>query len=245
MNHGIWATWYDVDPANQERWLAWAHETYLPYLQSACGYAWAAHYRLRGGGPQMDKIHEGLVRQEQVQDGAGREFLILVGAPSVHAFFKPALDEIQFPQGFDEMLALRRSVAVGLFTEEAGVKGPSFERFGQAVPAPGIQMGSFCLRSPEDEFEIGRWYAQYRLPSMAAMPGAVRTRKLSGVAGWAKHAILYEFESLDMRLKHFEQTHESLALDPSHWTGRIVKTTVHAPGSPFIGERLWPAVASQ
>ena len=42
-----------------------------------------------------------------------------------------------------------------------------------------------------------------------------------------------------LRLKHFEQGHESLALDPSHWTNRITRASIHAPGSPFIGERIW------
>jgi hypothetical protein len=80
------------------------------------------------------------------------------------------------------------------------------------------------------------------MPYMAQMPGCIGTRKLLGVAGWAKHGVLYEFESLEMRLKHFEEPHESLSLDSSHWSARITGNTVHTPGSPTIGTRIWPPV---
>ena len=80
---------------------------------------------------------------------------------------------------------------------------------------------------------------------MARMPGSIATRKLVAASGWAKHAILYEFTSLEARLEHFEEPHEGLALDAKEWTGQIVRTTLHAPGSPSIAERLWPPVKSQ
>jgi hypothetical protein len=103
-------------------------------------------------------------------------------------------------------------------------------------------MGSFRVRTLEEEFDLGCWYAQYRLPYMAQMPGSVGTRKLLSVAGWAKHSILYEFTSLEARLKNFEEPHESLSADPKEWTGRVVRYTIHAPGSPFVGRRIWPQV---
>jgi len=240
MDQGIWATWYDIDGADSPRWLAWAHEVYLPYLRVLPGYTWVAHYGLRGGGPQMQQVHATVVNHTRDAIGGGTQFLVLVGAPTAHAFFKPALNEVEFPPDFAEMLALRRGLRTAVFTEEARVDGPARAAWPDAAPAPAIQMGSLQVRSIDEEFELGRWYAQYRLPSMAAMPGVVRTRKLTGVAGWPRHGILYEFESLEMRLAHFEQTHESLALDPEHWTARITRSTTHAPGSPFVGERLPP-----
>jgi hypothetical protein len=72
------------------------------------------------------------------------------------------------------------------------------------------------------------------------MPGSIRTRKLACVAGWAKHAVLYEFTSLEARMENFEEPHEMLALDDREWTSRIVRYTIHAPGSPTVGRRLWP-----
>ena len=140
-----------------------------------------------------------------------------------------------------EQLDQRQGVRTAIFAEEVRVTGPEVgEGVPGGLPAPAIQMGSFRIRTPEDEFALGSWYAQYRLPAMARMPGVIRTRKLVSVAGWAKHSVLYEFTSLDARLEHFEKPHESLALDEKEWTGRIVKFTIHAPGSPSVGRRIWP-----
>ena len=76
---------------------------------------------------------------------------------------------------------------------------------------------------------------------MARMPGSINTRKLVSVAGWAKHAVMYEFISLDARQEHF-QNHESLAMDETVWTNKIINYTIHAPGSPSVGRRIWPPV---
>lgn len=87
------------------------------------------------------------------------------------------------------------------------------------------------MRTPEEEFDLGRWYAQYRLPFMAQLAGCIATRKLAGVAGWAKHSVLYEFTSLEARLKHFEEPHEALALDRTRWESQVVAGTLHAPAA--------------
>jgi hypothetical protein len=78
---------------------------------------------------------------------------------------------------------------------------------------------------------------------MAQASSCIAARKLLSVSGWAKHSILYEFTSLEGRMKDFEEGHEELALDPKQWTGRIARTTIHAPGSPTVGERIWPPVS--
>ena len=102
-------------------------------------------------------------------------------------------------------------------------------------------MGSFCTMELEKEWDLAAWYAQYRMPAMARMPGSINTRKLVSVAGWAKHAVMYEFISLDARQEHF-QNHESLAMDETVWTNKIINYTIHAPGSPSVGHRIWPPV---
>jgi hypothetical protein len=65
-------------------------------------------------------------------------------------------------------------------------------------------------------------------------------RKLLSVAGWAKHGIMYEFESLEGRLNHFEIPHEAKGLEKDSWSHKIVSTTIHAPGSPMVARRIWP-----
>ena len=243
MDDGIWATWYDLADDTRERFLGWLHGHYLPALQQMPGFAWVAHYRNDGGGEKMRALGADILARPDEDIGNGSQYVILVGAPSPQTFFSPLALEIEKDVRFRDMLALRQGVRGAIFSEEARVNGPAIGQRPQGgTPGPAIQMGSFRVRSIEDEFDLGCWYAQYRLPHMARMPGCIAARKLNCVAGWVKHAILYEFVSLEARMRDFEEPHEALAMDAKEWTGRVVRYTVHTPGSPVIGPRLWPPV---
>jgi hypothetical protein len=243
MDNGIWATWYDLAEDSRGRFLAWLHGSYLPALRQRPGYAWVAHYHNTHGGEAMRHVGDKIVTRPTDEMGQGSQFLMLVGAPSPHTFLNPSVLEPEKDADVRDMLALRQGVRTAIFSEETRVSGPAIRhRAAGTAPAPAIQMGSFRVRSIEEEFDLGCWYAQYRLPHMAQMPGSVASRKLLSVAGWAKHAILYEFTSLEARMQNFEEPHEALAIDPKEWTGRVVRYTIHTPGSPFVGKRLWPPV---
>ena len=245
MDNGIWAIWYDLDEAARDDHHHWLHETYLPELVRQPGIAWAAHYRHRGGGESMHTIASRMERGPAEEMGGGTQFVTLVGASTPHLFFakNSPLEAANQSKETRDQLARRSGARQCVFVEEARITGP---QFGEAdpcgVPGPAIQTGSFRVRTIAEEFDLGQWYAQYRFPFMAQMPGAIRTRKLSCIAGWANHAVLYEFTSLEARMKNFEEPHEMLGLDDKEWTSKIVKYTIHAPGSPTVGERLWPPV---
>ena len=243
MDLGIWATWYDLADETRARFLDWLHGTYLPELQQRPGFAWVAHYGNEGGGPAMRDVGDNILTRPDENIGNGSQYVVLVGAPSPHTFLAPSVLDIEKEPRFRNMLSLRQGVRSAIFSEEARVNGPAIRKRPQGTtPGPAIQMGSFRVRSLAEEFDLGCWYAQYRLPHMAQMPGCIAARKLNCVAGWVKHAVLYEFESLDARLQNFEEPHEALALDANEWTGRVVRYTIHTPGSPVIGPRLWPPV---
>jgi len=247
MDDGIWATWYDLPEAGNDDYFAWLHDDYLPQLLRRPGYAWAAHYRITGGGSRMQQIHDRLQRPQTADVPAGSQYLTLVGAASPQVFFNPAA--IQQQQGESgetgEMLARRIGARECIFCEQARVNGPEYARSAPGTTTgPAIQMGSFRTASVADEYDLGAWYAQYRLPAMSQMPGCIRTRKLVSVAGWAQHSVLYEFTSLEARLEHF-QNHESLALDDKVWTSKIIGYTIHAPGSPSVASRIWPPLRAQ
>ena len=243
MDQSIWATWYDLADDTRERFVEWTHQTLCPWLRTQPGVAWAAHYRYTGGGAQMERVKQTAIGHTQEAIGGGNQYLLIVGATSAHVFFSPSFESWMAPPQYRERLAPRLGVRTAVFAEEARVNGPEAREFGPGtMPGPAIQMGSFRMRTPEEEFDLGRWYAQYRLPYMARTPGCIATRKLCGVAGWAKHSVLYEFTSLQARLTHFEEPHEALALDRTRWESQVMAGTVHAPGSPFIGERVWPPV---
>ena len=142
-----------------------------------------------------------------------------------------------------KMLDLREGVRPCIFTTFARVDGPDMGmRPAGTTPGPAIQMGSFRIGDLKNEFDVGAWYAQYRLPHMAQMKGCIAARVMVSVAGWAKYSVLYEFTSLQARMDGFELPHEALALDEEEWTGRVIRYTQHTPGSPTVGERIWPPV---
>lgn len=243
MGEAIWAQWYDVAEDRRTGYCDWLHGEYLPRLLSRPGFAWAAHYRITGGGAAMDEIAAIVARPTAEDVPSGQQFVLLVGAPEPHIFFQPRIDLTETADP-EPLLKERLNGRAAVFIEQAYIAGPETAmRPKGGCPGPAIQMGSFRTKSVADEWDLAAWYAEYRLPAISAMPGCIGARKLVSVAGWAKHAVLYEYTSLQAREEGF-QPHESLALDEKVWTNRIINYTVHTPGSPHIGERIWPPVDS-
>ena len=139
------------------------------------------------------------------------------------------------------MLALRIGERSNVMTIEAQVLGPAANGNASLPFSPAIQMGSFNAGSWQDEDELGDWYAQWRLPCCAKLPGCIRVRKLVSISGWAKHAVLYEFTSVEARNTNYVD-HEKAHPEMDRWTEEVVNKLVHAPGSPNVAKRLWPAV---
>jgi len=101
-------------------------------------------------------------------------------------------------------------------------------------------MGSYNVPSVKDEFELAGWYAQDRLVAMARMPGCVGARKLVAIAGWAKHAVLYEFSSRASWQENFVENIARWTVKEMDWSANVINSTSHAPGSPSVGDRIWP-----
>jgi hypothetical protein len=248
MDRGVWATWYDLPEDGADEFISWLHGTYLPALQSHPGISWAAHYKNRGGGEGMTEVQKNIIEYGDDENlGRGTQYVMIVGAPSPHIFFQA--DAAWRPENQDDsvkaMLGRRTGVRTVVLAEEERINGPEYDkRAPGGTPGPAIQFGNFRMKKFEDEMMLGSWYAQYRFPFMARMPGSIATRKYLAPSGWIKHAIMYEFTSLEARLKHFEEPHEGLALDEKEWTGKIVRSTLHAPGSPTIAVRIWPEVTA-
>lgn len=243
IDRAIWAIWYDLAAEGREEYLDWLHEVHMPEILSRSGYLWAAHFRVTGGGERFQsRVVRHLTHAQDPSLGRGKGYVLLCGAPSTRPFFDPdpATRERRQRAEWREMTGRRRGVYSCIFAEEARVEGPDAARRAPGLsPGPAVQIGTFNAVGPENEDDLGAWYAQYRLPSMAQMPGCVGARKLLASAGWGKHGVLYEFVSLEARERSFIP-HEELAHDEREWTGRIVRNLVHAPVSPSVGERIWP-----
>jgi hypothetical protein len=106
--------------------------------------------------------------------------------------------------------------------------------------APCIQLGAYNCPW-ENEEQMLDWYVQVRMPALAETEGGgIRIRKLASVAGWSKHAILYEFTSIEARHDYFKAHQDRPDMKP--WLDWVAKNLTHAPGSSSLAQRIWPPV---
>ena len=236
MDRGIWLTWYDLPTVGREDYLAWLHQEYMPKVLKLPGYLWGAHYA-----EVENKIRSSAVTKT-IDDPAvptGSRYILLFGAEEAETFGDPLPSKINadLSEAGKKMLALRIATRTNIMAEYGRVKGPEAKTYRDGMMlANCIQLGTYNTdwRNEEDLFE---YYKLGRLPHMEVMPGCVRTRKLLSVVGWAKHGVLYEFTSLELRNKHFighggEKMKE--------WSANIVPKLIHAPGSANLALRIWP-----
>ena len=242
VDRGLWITWYDVATDARPDYLNWVHTIYLPALLKRSGYLWAAHYQTV---ERMQTLRRENATEHPAVAGVprGRQFLLLVGAVDANVFgqLTPHALHAALPEADRRMLALRGNERINVMTEVGRVNGPEAKGYADGVKGtPCIQLGSFNC-AVEDEEEMLAWYAQSRMPAMAVLPGCVRTRKLASVAGWAKHAIFYEYTSLEARNKNYMALEDGKP-EMKAWSDRMVSKLIHAPGSANLATRIWPAV---
>lgn len=242
LDRGLWISWYGLPESGRDAYLAWLHGKFIPKMLKKPGVLWAAHYAT-----QAQPLHSGgaprLRHTDDPSVPTGNGYILIFGGKSAHSFAnltRRKLDAQLTPEEW-RMLTLRIGERVNIVTEEDRAAGPAARtREGKYTLAPCIQLGSFNAGSADEE-ELLDWYANWRLPSMAKLPGCLGIRKLNSVSGWAKHAVLYEFESLAARDEYFP-THENARPEMAAWTDALVRKLIHAPGSPNVATRLWPPV---
>jgi hypothetical protein len=244
MDRSIWATWYDLPEDGREEYLDWLHGVHLPEAKKRPGYLWAAHYESLEKQSIKENVPGRLVHTDVASLPAGDRYILLIGAETTKPFFDPTPAELAetYSTETKQMLSRRIGERSAIFVEEARVDGPEVaQRSADMTPGPWMQMGSFNSGKLEDEDELGAWYAQWRLPCMEILPGCIGCRKLVSASSWAKHSVLYEFVSLEMRNAHFP-VHEKDDPEKEAWTDVVVRKLVHAPGSPNVGRRLYPSM---
>ncbi len=242
MDRALWITWYNLPDEGREAHLSWLHGTYIPELLKRPGYLWAAHYASLEEGEIPRRTSGERFTTNDPSVPTGDRYILVFGAEETNVFGNPVPSVLhaEMPAGSRKMLAMRIGERVNIMAEAARVEGPEAKQYKEGMTlAPWIQLGSFQC-AYQDEEDALSWYARWRMPAMSKLPGCVRTRKLASVAGWAKHAILYEFTSLAAR-NHFLRTHEDGDAN-REWTDKVVRSLVHAPGSANVACRLWPAV---
>jgi hypothetical protein len=235
MDRGIWATWYDLPEQGRDEHIEWLHSVYLPAMLSRPGYLWAAHVQ-NVTSPEREAQIDG--RLSHVSDPGvpdGFAYLVLFGSANPHVFVDPSPAELL--AGLDaesrSMLGQRQGERSCIFVEVSRVDGrQASSRRPGITPGPVIQFGSFNIKASEHETAMNTWYARSRFELVRPVDGNVGVRRLVSIAGWAKHAVLYEFTSLEAAGKNLA--------DGSDWSRQVVSTLLHAPHSPTLGVRIWP-----
>ena len=243
-DRALWITWYDLPEEGRETYLSWLHQVYIPMLLKRAGFLWGAHYASVDRGTMSTMRRDGAKKDPRLDPSVptGDRYLLLFGAEHANVFGDPVPSELHrgLGEAGKEMLARRTGERMNIMVEAARVEGPEAKGYGSGMTlAPCIQLGSFQC-AYQDEEEMHAWYAQSRMPRMGTLPGCVRTRKLASVAGWAKHAILYEFTALETRNRYY-MTLEDGRPEMKAWADRVVPKLIHAPGSANLATRIWPA----
>ena len=237
---GYWITWYDLPEDGRGSHLDWLHSTYIPERLKAPGVLHAAHYqseeKVRHPGAEGRLSH---TKNDEIP--SGDRYILIFAGENAHAFSNPPPSELHktISKEDQEMLAMRIGERVNIMVDEARIEGPEISSRDGQLFSPCIQLGNFNSGHWHDEDELTAWYAQWRMPCMVEMEGCVATRKLVSVSGWAKHAILYEFTSVEIRNQNFVD-HEGHRPEMEAWTDRVVRKLNHAPGSPNLAHRIWP-----
>ena len=242
MDKSIWAHWYNLPGSDSGGFLDWMHGQYMPKILANRGVLWGAHYKV-----EQKPIPPRIIHTQDPAVGNGNDYILLFGGESTHAFSR---DAASFAKGVPDrftaqlsdqdrqMLAKRSGVRVSIMTEEARVHGPECgRREGLRVPAPCIQLGSFNGPTPEIEEELLTWYADWRMASLAKLPGCLGMRKMVAAVGWNKHGVMYEFLSLAARNAGMAEMGR-LYPEMESWTNVCVPKLIHAPGSPHVAERI-------
>ena len=238
---GLWITWYDLPEAGRNDYLAWLHQKYIPGMLKRPGLLYAAHYASAPRGATRTMRRDGAEPNHDVAVPTGDRYILIFGATQTNVFGAPtpAEQHAALPAEDRRMLAMRVGERVNVMAEASRVTALAARDYqdGMAL-APCIQLGSFNI-AWQDEDEMLAWYAQSRMPAMGQLRGCIRTRKLASVAGWAKHAILYEFVSVEARNRDY-LTLEDGKPEMKAWSDRMVPKLTHAPGSANLASRLWP-----
>jgi hypothetical protein len=238
VDRGLWVTWYDLPDNGRDAYLSWLHESYLPALLKRPGYLWAAHYATLGTEARSDLHHV-----EDPGVPTGFRYILLIGAKDAGVFGNPAPTEIHaaLPEQGRKMLATRIGERVNLMTEANRCEGHAGTTYKEGlIGAPCVQIGSFnCPVENEEEMLAG--YVQQRMPAHCGTGSCIGVRKLNSVAGWAKHAILYEFASLEGFNRDYPVANAKSPLGFKEHS--IVPMLIHAPHGPNSALRIWPPVA--
>jgi hypothetical protein len=239
MDRAIWATWYDLPEDGRDEYLAWLHGKHLPAMLKRPGYLWGTHVQNVDIPEREEFSARVLTHTDDPSVPAGFHYLVLFGAEDAHVFLDPAPEELEasLPEEDRRMLGLRAGVRSAVFVEIARVEALGSGKNGPGItPGPVIQVGTFNLKDWSTEGELSTWYSRLTFPLLKPLGDTMGARRLVSVHGWPRHAIFYEFATMEAAAEFFNVQ----GRNRQPWNFQVVGNLIHAPHSPTLGQRIWP-----
>ncbi|HJN86174.1 MAG: hypothetical protein QF714_00955 [Dehalococcoidia bacterium] len=112
------------------------------------------------------------------------------------------------------------------------------EETAQAGMAPALVVGRMSV-TDEVEALFNQEYNTERIPLCSRVPGYIRGRRFEAVMGEPKYITLHEVGSAEVRESQAWHVWRNAA--PPQWSETVRPQMTHAPGSPGVYTRIFPA----
>ena len=209
----------DIDTEHDADFNAWYNQEHIGDLLALPGFLNAARYEAARGGPRYLACYE-LESAEAVQTP---EYLAFRRSPS-------AWTQRVTPSVIGRNYS--RNVYTQIYPQEndPAVMGRDM--------APALQLGRMKVPA-EIEAKYNEYYDTVRTPGNLEEPGCLAVRRYNAVEGDPKYLTVYEFEH--EKVPETRGWRDRSAQDNMH--SYIGGTYGHAPGSPGVYRRIFPARA--
>ena len=210
----------DVDPEHVAEFNAWYDQEHVPERMSAPGFLDAARYEALRGGPRYLAVYE----------------LESIDALHTDEYLRMSNNPTEWTQRMSPNVVGRGTVRLGC-TQIYPAENDSYV-MGRGM-APALQIGRMDVPDPDVEAKYNYYYDNVRTPGNLQIPGCLHVRRYHVVEGGPKYLTMYEFEH--------EKVPETLAWETQRGQDTMHEyiggTYGHAPGSPGVYRRVWPARA--
>ena len=212
---GLMMVWADVPADKEDEFNRWYNEEHLAELLALPGFLSAARYVGVSGGPKYLACYE-LEGPEALETAEYRR----------HGENPTEWSKRMSPRVIGT--AHVRNVYRQIFPAQV-----SAEVAGSGM-APALQIGRMGVPADvEDEFND--WYNTIYVPNYETVPGCIRARRYSVVAGQPKYCTVYEFQD-----ENVSKTPEWAAMRDAHpKSAEIRPKMTHAEGSPGVYKRIF------
>ncbi len=216
---GLLMVYADVPAEVEEEFNHWYDEEHIPERLSIPGVLSAARYVAVQGGPKYLACYE----LEEAQ-----------------AWYSDAWQQhLDRPTDWSKRMSpgvVATTYIRNLYT--LVYPGDVPEEVAQADMAPALLVGRMSVPQ-EIEAKFNRAYNEERLPLYRSIPGYIRGRRFAALLGEPRYTTVHECEAPEVaNSPEWEAVRKS---QTTEWSATVQPVMAHAPGSPGVFRRVFPA----